>query len=61
MEHFLLEKKKTNFSWNLILLKLVGKRTYNNKPGEQELEHILHWEPKDYHIDYVISMELPCR
>ena len=36
-------------------------KNYNNKPGEQELEHILHWEPKDYHIDYVISMELPCR
>ena len=34
---------------------------YNNKPGEKKLEHILHWEPKDYHIDYVISMELPCR
>ena len=65
VEHFLLDKKKkkTNFSWNLILLKLVGKRTKknSNKAGEQKLEHILHWEPKDYHIDYVISMELPCR
>ena len=36
VEHFLLEKKKTNFSWNLILLQLVSKRTQKITTINQE-------------------------
>ena len=63
VEHFLLDKKKRIsdgiwFCWSSLAKEL---KKNSNKEGEQKLEHILHWEPKDYHIDYVISMELPCR
>ena len=63
VEHFLLEKKKKEFQLEFDFAEArwqKNSKNYNNKPGEQKLEHILHWEPKDYHIDYVISLELPC-
>ena len=64
VEHFLIEKKKKRISagiWFCCSSLEKELKNNNNKAGEQKVEHILHWEPRDYHTDYVISMELPCR
>ena len=55
-----------HYSWNIFFLRKKNEfqlefgtqkiTTINQE--KQKLEHILHLEPKDYHIDYVISMEL---
>lgn len=57
VEYVLNEKKKRIWFCCSSLAKELKKITTINQE-QQKLEHILQPEPQDYHIDYVISMEL---